>query len=225
MLLRLFCGSSCAGGRARSGAAARTGLAGRLCAHAGRSRVVGGVALLFWWLGPFEMSASLHAMTFLMVGMMLASSSGTLLFNAEEADILLHRPVSPRVLLAAKVSVLILVALVLALALNLAGFALGIFGRNGTWLYLPVHLVTLALEVTFAASMVTLAYGLCLRWFGREKLDNFITTAQVIVAVVAMVGGQLVPHLLRDVDPLRMKSALHWLVLLPRRGSAGWTRC
>ena len=215
VLLRLFLRLFLRGRPRSERAAARTGLAGRFALMMIVHACVGGVALLFWWLGPFEMSASLHAMTFLMVGMMLASSSGTLLFNAEEADILLHRPVVPRVLLAAKVSVLIAVGFALALALNLTGFALGIFGRNGTWLYLPVHLVTLAFEVTFAASLVTLAYGLCLRWFGREKLDNFITTAQVIVAVVAMVGGQLVPHLLKDADPLRMKSALHWLVLLP----------
>ncbi len=42
-------------------------------------------------------------------------------------------------------------------------------------------LVALVLQVVFAASLVTLAYGLCLRWFGRERLDNFITAAQVMV--------------------------------------------
>src|SRR5262249_60846898 len=60
---------------------------------------VGFVALGFRKQTIFALSASLHAMTFLFLGMFVAASSGEILFNKEEADILLHRPVPPRTLL------------------------------------------------------------------------------------------------------------------------------
>ena len=41
----------------------------------------------------FALSVYLHAMTFVFLGMFVASSAGEVLFNKEEADILLHRPV------------------------------------------------------------------------------------------------------------------------------------
>ena len=48
--------------------------------------------------------------------------TGELLFNKEEADILLHRPVTPSALLWAKIGVLLRVSLWLAGAFNLASF-------------------------------------------------------------------------------------------------------
>ena len=50
--------------------------------------LMGVMALSTWKLGLFERSTTLHAFTLMMVGMMMAGSSGALLFNAEEADIL-----------------------------------------------------------------------------------------------------------------------------------------
>ncbi len=177
--------------------------------------LLGVVALTTLKLGVFERSSTLHAFTFMMVGIMMAGSSGTLLFNAEEADILLHRPVTPRALLGAKVSVLVAMGGTLAVALNLVGLGLGVFGPNGTWLFLPAHLLGLVLQVIFAASLVTLAYGLCLRWFGRERLDNFITAAQVLVAVGAMLAGQWIPRVLTKVDSHAVESAMGWMAVLP----------
>src|SRR6516164_5844648 len=43
----------------------------------------------------FALSVYLHGMTFVFVGMFVAASGGEVLFNKEEADILLHRPVTP----------------------------------------------------------------------------------------------------------------------------------
>jgi len=177
--------------------------------------LMGVVALSTWRLGVFERSTTLHAFTLMMVGMMMAGSSGTLLFNAEEADILLHRPVTPRALLGAKVWVMVVMGVTLAVALNLVGLVLGMFGPHGTLMFLPAHLLALVFEVVFAAGLVTLAYGLCLRWFGRERLDNFITAAQVLVAVGAMVGGQLVPRALARMDSQEVEQVVRWMLALP----------
>ena len=70
-------------------------------------------------------------MTFVFLGMFVSSSAGEVLFNKEEADILLHRPVSSRDLLWAKIRVLIEVSLWLGGALNLAGFFIGIYATDG----------------------------------------------------------------------------------------------
>jgi len=177
--------------------------------------MMGVVALSTWKLGVFERSTTLHAFSLMMVGIMMAGSSGTLLFNVDEADILLHRPVTPRALLGAKVWVMVVMGVALAVALNLVGLLVGVFGPHGTWLFVPAHLLALVIEVVFAASLVTLAYGLCLRWFGRERLDNFITAAQVLVAVGAMIGGQVVPRALANMDSRAVEEAVRWMVALP----------
>ena len=80
------------------------------------------VALMFLRQPVFALSVYLHAMTLMFLGMFVASSAGEVLFNKEEADILMHRPVTPRALLWAKIGVLVQVSLWLAGAFNLAGF-------------------------------------------------------------------------------------------------------
>jgi len=150
-------------GRPRSKAAATgSGVVFRLVGLLVLYMLLGVVAIGTWKLGVFERSTTLHAFTLMMVGIMMAGSSGTLLFNVEEADILLHRPVTPRALLGAKVWVMVVMGVTLAVSLNLIGLILGVVGENGTWLFVPAHLAALVLQVAFAASLVTLAYGLCL---------------------------------------------------------------
>src|SRR6185369_3778989 len=64
----------------------------------------------------------------------------------------------------------------------------------------PAHFVSLVLEVLFTTGFIVLAYNLCLRWLGRERLDNFMTTVQVVLAVGIMAGGQILPRLLGGLD-------------------------
>ncbi|HEY2084269.1 MAG TPA: hypothetical protein VGI88_15920, partial [Verrucomicrobiae bacterium] len=74
----------------------------------------------------FALAIYLHSMTFMFLGMFVSSSAGEVLFNKEEADILLHRPVTSRELLWSKIRVLIQVSLWLAGALNLVGLFVGV---------------------------------------------------------------------------------------------------
>src|SRR6185436_17556752 len=78
-------------------------------------------ALAFLRQPVFALSVYLHAMTFVFLGMFVAASAGEVLFNQEEADILMHRPVTARALLWAKIGVLVEVSLWLAGAFNLVG--------------------------------------------------------------------------------------------------------
>jgi hypothetical protein len=50
----------------------------------------------------FTFAVLMHSMTFFVVGMAVTAESGDILFNANESDVLVHRPIHPRTLLLAK---------------------------------------------------------------------------------------------------------------------------
>ncbi len=171
----------------------------------------------------FVVSLFLHSATAVFLGMFVASSAGEVLFNKEEADILLHRPVAPRTMLWAKVRVLVEVSLWLAGAFNLAGFFVGAFRAETGWLFPIAHALSTTLEALFCTGGVVLVYQLCLRWFGRERLDGLMTTAQVIFAIAFVVGGQVVPRLMFRFEGVIGLSVQSWWVgLVPTAWFAGF---
>jgi hypothetical protein len=180
-------------------------------------------ALAFIQRPIFELSLYLHGMTLLFSGMFIAASSGEILFNKEEADILLHRPVTPQALLRAKLTILLQVSLWIAGAFNLAGMAAGVLAPNGNALYPLAHALSTVLEAVFCVGGVVLAYELCLRNFGREKLEGIMTTVQVLVAVGTVIAAQLIPRAIGRATFHRGGAAVHpwWLDLLPPAWFAG----
>lgn len=173
-------------------------------------------AFAFYGKPVLALSIYLHAMTLIFLGMFVGSSAGEVLFNKEEADILLHRPITPRALLTAKVSVLLQVSLWVAGAFNLAGLFAGLAARDGGWLFPLAHLVSTAMEALFCTGTVVLAYQLCLRWFGRERLEGVITTVQILVAIAAVLGGQLAPQLIARVNwQMDLSASSWWVCILP----------
>ncbi|HZT22436.1 MAG TPA: hypothetical protein VFB55_05965 [Verrucomicrobiae bacterium] len=178
-------------------------------------------ALFFLRQPVFALAVYLHAMTFVFLGMFVAASAGEILFNREEADILLHRPVSPRAVLWAKVRVLVEISLWLAGAFNLVGLFVG-FGSGGNWRFPVVHIFSTTLEALFCTGCVVLVYQLCLRWFGRERLENLMTVSQVIVSIAAVMASQILPQIVMHVDRILNVSELSWRVnLLPPAWFAG----
>ena len=179
-------------------------------------------ALFFKGQPVFALSVYLHGMTFVFLGMFIAASAGEVLFNKEEADILLHRPVTPRTLLQAKVGVLVEVSLWLAGAFNLGGFIVGVSARDGGWSYPLVHAISTGLEALFCTGCVVLTYQVCLRWFGRERLEGLMTTTQVVVAIAAVAAGQIVPRMIGGFGD-KMSGAVNswWVCLLPPAWFAG----
>ncbi len=180
------------------------------------------IALAFHGQPVFVLSVYLHSMTLVFLGMFVASSAGEVLFNKEEADILMHRPVTARALLWAKIGVLVQVSLWLAGAFNLAGLLVGTFSAEGGWLFPMAHALSTVLAALFCTGSVVLVYQLCLRWFGRERLDGLMTTMQVLVSVVVVIGGQVVPRLLfRPGGTPKFSSDSWWVALLPPAWFAG----
>ncbi len=180
-------------------------------------------ALFFVRQSVFAMSLYLHGMTLVFLGMFIASSAGEVLFNQQEADILLHRPVEPKALLWAKIAVLVQVSLWLAGAFNLVGFIAGRYALGGSWVYPPAHVLSTGMEALFCTGSVVLGYQLCLRWFGREKLDGLMTTFQVIMAIMVVAGGQIIPQILRRFGPEgHFTGDAWWMVLVPPAWFAGF---
>jgi hypothetical protein len=170
----------------------------------------------------FALAVYLHALTFILLGMFVASSAGEILFNKEEADILLHRPISPGALLWAKVGVLVEVSLWMSVALNLAGFFVGFMTPNGGSAFVSVHAISIVLEALFCTSCVVMVYQLCLRWFGRERLEGLMTTAQVIISVAAVLSGQILPRAVTHLGKLADVHEIHWwIAILPPAWFAG----
>ncbi len=181
-------------------------------------------ALMFRHQPVFALSVYLHAMTFVFLGMFVAASAGEVLFNKEEADILLHRPVTPRALLWAKIGVLVQVSLWLAGAFNFVGFFAGIGASDGGWLFPLVHAVSTTLEALFCTGCVVMIYQLCLRWFGRERLDGLMTTAQVLVSIAVVASSQLLPRMMtRGLgEKMTLGASSWWIGFLPPAWFAGF---
>lgn len=172
-------------------------------------------AMLARGVDSFIFASALHGFTFMFASLTLASNAGTMLFMKEEAEILLHRPVTPQQMLRAKCSVLAGFALLLALALNLAGFFTGLGSRGATWRFIPAHVFSTGLLMLFSAACIVLVYNACLKWFGRERLDNMLASVQSLLAVTMVLGGQIVPRMLR-MDALQQIDHVEgWLLALP----------
>ncbi|RYD37069.1 MAG: hypothetical protein EOP86_04355 [Verrucomicrobiaceae bacterium] len=156
-----------------------------------------------------------HVLTLVMTGMSAATACGTLLFNDQESDILLHRPVPARFILLAKVRVLFGETARMAVALNIAGMAAIALTRGpGAWRYVPAHLFSVTLQALFCVSAVVLAFQLCAKLFGQARVKSLITASQVVAAVVLMAGGQLAPRLMHSVDLVHWSTS-PWIIALP----------
>ena len=210
------------GGRGLNKHSAPKSVGEKLALTLGFYALFGCMALFFRQQPVFALAVYLHAMTFAFLGMFVASSAGEILFNKEEADILLHRPVSPKAMLWAKIRVLVEVSLWLAGAFNLVGLFVG-FGLAANWRFPIVHLFSTALEALFCTGCVVLVYQLCLRWFGRERLEGLMTAAQVLVSVAAVLCSQILPRLVFRLDRvLNVGESSWWIGLLPPAWFAGF---
>src|ERR1043166_5404037 len=107
----------------------------------------------------FTFTIIIHSMTFFVVGMAVTSESGDILFNANESDVLVHRPISPRTLLLAKTINLIAFTLILATALNLFPTFVGLAVAGARPWFPAVHLVSMILLCVFCAASVVCVYG------------------------------------------------------------------
>jgi len=162
-------------------------------------------------------STLLCGMTLFMVMFQMVTTAGSVLFNKEEAEILLHRPVTSGELLRAKVQVLCAVSGLLALALNFPGMVAGIYLKDARWWFPLAHLFSLSLLVVFSAGALVVVYQACLRWCGRDRLDGMMTTMQTVLTIFMVTASQsfrFIPGLLGGIKH-GQSSHPWWLVFVP----------
>src|SRR5258706_7214420 len=177
--------------------------------------------LLTIHLDVFTFTVILHSMTFFVVGMALTAESGDILLNANESDVLVHRPIHPRTLLLAKSINLIAFTLILATALNLFPTFSGLYASGARPWFPIVHLGSMILLCVFCASAVVCTYGLVIKFLDREKFDNFAAWSQVAMSILFLFGYQIVPRLLRRFEGLSFEPYARYLFPLPPAWFAG----
>ncbi len=170
----------------------------------------------------FTYTIIIHSMTFFVVGMAVTSESGDILFNANESDVLVHRPIHPRTLLLAKTINLVGFTLVLATALNLFPTFFGLAIRGTRPWFPAVHLLSMIVLCVFCAAAVVCVYGIIIKFLDREKFDNFAAWSQVAMSVLFIGGYQIVPRLLQRFDSLSFTPYAKYLFPLPPAWFAGF---
>jgi len=170
----------------------------------------------------FTYTIIVHAMTFFVVGMAVTSESGDILFNANESDVLVHRPIHPKTLLLAKTINLVAFTLVLATALNLFPTIMGVAVRGARVWFPAVHLLSMIVLCIFCAAAVVCVYGLVIKFLDREKFDNFAAWSQVGMSVLFIAGYQVVPRLLQRFEGLSLQPYARYLFALPPAWFAGF---
>jgi ABC-type proline/glycine betaine transport system permease subunit len=102
--------------------------------------------------------------------------------------------------------------------------SVGIFLPDGSWLFPVAHGISTIMEAFFCTGSVVLSYQLCLRWFGRERLDGLMTTAQIAMAVTFVIGGQILPRVLFRLTATGggLAALPLWVGLLPPAWFAGF---
>jgi ABC-2 type transport system permease protein len=170
---------------------------------------------VFAHMNVFTYAMILHSMTFLVVGMAITSESGDILFSANESDVLLHRPIHSRTLLLAKGLNLVGLALFLAGSLNFFPIFFGLAAHGTHWWFPLTHIVSIALLSVFCCAAVVCTYGLIVRFFDREKFDNFAAWTQVAMSFLFVGGYQLVPRLMQHFNGLNLENSPFLLPLPP----------
>lgn len=183
----------------------------------------GGGAIFLLRLPLFYLSIYLHASTFTIVGLFVAVSAGSQLFNPDDADILLHRPIRPEILLRAKIHTLVSVALWLSAAMNILTMFAVLLVKDHGLSFVVAHTVSLFLETIFCTATIVLLYQVCLRWMGRERLDNWMTFTQTLLTFAMIASSQLLPQLIiRGKTQVPVTPVIHWwMMVLPPAWFAG----
>lgn len=174
-----------------------------------------GLAAYFMHPDVFVYAFALHAVTFFTVGMAAVIESNDVLFDPKEDEILLHRPIPPGTLLAAKGIALVGFTLMLAGSLNLFPTFGLLFARDAQpWIPL-VHLFSVVLLDVFVCAAVVCSYGLILKLFGRERFESLAVFAQVGMTLLFVGGFQILPRMIERLGPERLGSIARMLIPAP----------
>jgi ABC-2 type transport system permease protein len=164
---------------------------------------------------PFLVFVTLmHSFTTLVAGLGVMYACSEILFHEQESDILLHRPVETRLILQVKAWVIFNNIYLQILLFNLLAMAFALSRPEVDARFLVSHALTLGLNILGTLSFVILAYHVCLKLFGRERLRNFMTTAQIVAAFAILFSSQASLRYFKSVDGSAWQPSV-WLNCFP----------
>jgi hypothetical protein len=159
-------------------------------------------------------SALMHSFTTLVAGLGLMYACSEILFHEQESDILLHRPVDSRLILQIKALVIFRNVFIQICLFNLLATIFALKREDVDWRFLLSHPLTLALNILFTLSLVILAYHLCLKLLGRERLRGFMTSVQIVAAFLLVFSSQATLRYFKPIDGVEWVPAT-WLNFFP----------
>ena len=163
----------------------------------------------------FTFAIVVGGMSMFLAGMTMVAESSALLFNAEEHDILGHRPIGPRTLLLARALSLYGLTLLLTLSLNLIPFISGLWAPGARPWFPLAHLLVIALLSLFCSGAVVFVYVVLTRLVGRERFDSIASWFQLGVSITFILGSQIVPRMIERVNGFHLSPERPWLMILP----------
>lgn len=188
---------------------------------------------LFWVVGQYlllsfitcavlfaRVDASFFALVNLGVSMLVMGTSLVVEFNevvldAEDLNVVGHRPVPLRTYSAARLTNLLGYVLLMTAALNLFPAIVGLGLRDTTWAYLPAYLAAALVGNLAVVGVLLLLYTTLMSGRPSDSVREVLAWTQTILIMIAFYGGQAV---LRDGQD-RLEMAAYdppgWLAYLP----------
>ena len=166
------------------------------------------------------MDAFFFALVNLGVSMLVMGTSLVVEFNevvldAEDLNVVGHRPVPLRTYSAARLANLLGYVLLMTAALNLFPAIVGLGLRDATWAYLPAYLAAALVGNLAVVGVLLLLYTTLMSGRPSDSIREVLAWTQTILIMIAFYGGQAV---LRDGQD-RLEMAAYnwpgWLAYLP----------
>jgi len=184
-----------------------------------------GMGLVALTRPPVESFALLlHSLTLFFVLITALREADRLLFDPQDRDVLLYRPVHPSTRVAAKALGMLTSCLVLAGLLNLGPLFLGLLCPDAQPWFPLVHAASTALNTLFACGVALCSYGLMVRVLGRQRFKHVMTALQILLVLALVGGSQLLPRLLGSMDGALPTAPSGWKLALPPTWFAGFDR-
>jgi len=169
---------------------------------------------------PFFYTLLILSYSMVMMVFSVILELGNTIINPDDADVLGHRPISPRTYFLARLFNLLIFIAFMGSALCFLPSLIGIAISGNGWLYAPVFFfVSLLANVTVGAA-VLLVYTLLLRIMHYEKMKDMLAYLQIGFAFILFFFYQFIPRLAFASDHMHPFSE-HWLYAVPSAWFSG----
>ncbi len=172
-------------------------------------------AVLFARVDAFFFALVNLGVSMLVMGTSLVVEFNEVVLDAEDLNVVGHRPVPLRTYSAARLTNLLGYVLLMTAALNLFPAIVGLGLRDTTWAYLPAYLAAALVGNLAVVGVLLLLYTTLMSGRPSDSVREVLAWTQTILIMIAFYGGQAV---LRDGQD-RLEMAAYnppgWLAYLP----------